>query len=827
MNKVLFLLFCSFGIGVSSSAQVPKTYSTADIRLELNKLNTVGSVLYIAAHPDDENTRLITWLANEKCVRTAYLSLTRGDGGQNLIGTEKSELIGVLRTQELLAARRTDGGEQFFTRAVDFGYSKNPGETFDKWERQEVLSDVVWVIRQFRPDIIITRFPSEGGGGHGHHTASAMLAEEAFELAADPNAFPEQLQLVKPWQPLSLYHNASSWWNKELPTIAANSDEYCIVDIGAYNPILGRSYNEIAAESRSQHRSQGFGSARQRGKTPEYLRYVKGKKMPKDLFSGLDVSWNRLKDSEKISGAIQNIIKNYKADNPAASVKPLTELYSLLGKLPDEHYKLLKQKQVKKLIAACAGLWIEAVSQEAIYGQGNTIKLLLTLLNRSATAIHVKNISLKGKMVHTKASLLKNNEPFQLDLTTLAEKPFTHPYWLNKPYGNLFDVAEQSQRGLAENPAQIPLTATLNIEGLEIEVEVPVVYKWVDRSKGELYEPVAILPVVSIKPEKNIYLFNTTAVQELTVVVKSNADSISGVVKIDVPDRWKPSPESQPVRINRKGEEVRLTFQLMPTKNAENGNATFSFESFNSSVSSVNYNVQKIAYEHIPSQYVLKTAQAALVKMDLNLGKKNIGYLMGSGDEIPQSLEAVGYNITLLDPAVLSLTDLSKFDAVITGVRAYNTLKELEFGYKYLFHYVKNGGNLIVQYNTQPSTVTDSIGPYPIKFGRGRVTDENAEAKILNPSHPLLNFPNKIVSSDFEGWVQERGLYFAAEWDNQYEPLISWNDPDETPQHGGLLFCSYGKGTYIFTGISFFRQLPAGVPGSYRLFANLINGGRL
>jgi LmbE family N-acetylglucosaminyl deacetylase len=806
--------------------QAPKTYSAADIRLDLNKLNTVGSVLYLAAHPDDENTRLITWLANEKCVRTAYLSLTRGDGGQNLIGTEKSELIGVLRTQELLAARRTDGGEQFFTRAVDFGYSKNPEETFTKWEREQVLSDVVWVIRKFRPDVIITRFPPTSAAGHGHHTASAMLAEEAFDLAADPNAFPEQLKYVKVWQPLSLYHNASSWWNKELPELAAKSDEYCIVDIGEYNPILGRSYNEIAAESRSQHRSQGFGSARQRGKTPEYLRHMKGKKMPKDLFSGIDLSWKRIKGSEKIAQAIEAIIKNYDAANPAKSVQGLVQLYSLLDKLPDEHYKAYKKEQVKTLILACAGLWAEAVSESAVYGENESIKLLLTLLNRSSTTISVKSISLNGETINNEVTTLKNNEPHQLDISTLAKKPFTHPYWLEKPYENLFEIEQQTLRDLPENSSQIPLKAILLIENLELEIDIPVVYKSVDRSKGELYEPIAILPVVSMKPLKSFYLFNSDAVQEITVSVKANRDSVSGVVKINVPYRWKPSPESQPVNIARKGDEIRITFQLMPTKNVTDGNAVFSFEPFDTTLTEVSYEVQKIDYEHIPTQYILKPAQAKVVKMDLKLGRKNIAYLMGSGDEIPQSLEAVGYAVTLIEPTALGISDLSKFDAVITGVRAYNTLKELEFGYRHLLNYVKNGGNLIVQYNTQPSTVTDSIGPYPIKFGRGRVTDENAAATLIKPEHPVFNFPNKITAADFDGWVQERGLYFAQEWDSHFEPLIRWNDSGEAPQEGALLYCSYGKGTYIFTGISFFRQLPAGVPGAYRLFANLINAGK-
>ena len=351
---------------IATASYAQKQMNASEIKLALNKLNTLGSVLYVAAHPDDENTRLIAYMANERLVRTGYLSLTRGDGGQNLIGTEKGPLMGVVRTQELLEARKVDGGEQFFTRAVDFGYSKTPEETFIKWDKQAVLADVVWAIRKFKPDVMITRFPPTSKAGHGHHTASAILAAEAFDLAGDKNAFPEQLTYTTVWQPKRLLLNASTWWDKELPQKAKdNPTEYTTVDIGTYNTLLGKSYGEIAAESRTMHKSQGFGSAKQRGSKLEYLKLLKGEPFKTDVLDGVNLSWKTVNGGEAIEKLLTKAITNFNAEQPELIVPTLLEAHQLLNKLPDSNkWKWIKLSKIRTVIANCAGLFVEVTAND-------------------------------------------------------------------------------------------------------------------------------------------------------------------------------------------------------------------------------------------------------------------------------------------------------------------------------------------------------------------------------------------------------------------------------------------------------------------------------
>ncbi len=820
MQKVLLLLLAvAFG-GNGMAQQHPPT--SAHIRHKMQQLRVLGSVLYIAAHPDDENTRLISWLANHQQVRTAYLSLTRGDGGQNLIGTEKGAAMGVLRTQELLEARKTDGGEQFFTRAVDFGYSKTPGETFQFWNKDTMLADVVGIIRRFQPDIIITRFPPDRTAGHGHHTASAVLAEQAFRLAGDPEMFPHQLKHVKPWSAKSLYHNTSTWWHKDLAEIARNNPDYAIADIGGYNPLLGVSYGEIASESRSKHRSQGFGAARQRGTKTEYLKWIDGAKTGKDLFANSDFSWNRIPGGKEVGKQIDALLKNYRDDAPAASLKALADIHAALQKLPEGNYRNLKIKEVENLMVACSGLWMEARAADYRYTVGDEIKITVMAVNRSEAGVALREVTIDHTKVEQAAVALPENQLLDWPVAVKAPRHTSQPYWLRKKFEGLFSVDDPALIGNPENAPALHANFHVEIAGAQFQVVRPVVYQWVDRADGELYSPLSIVPPVTANITGKVFLFKNNASQTVQVRATAHRDSISGTLQLKVPEGWS-TGEAQAFQFEKKGESMLFNMVLTPPENASSGNIEVRIST---SGATFNKGLVEMNYPHISRQTLLPVSKAKAVRLNLQTEGKNIGYVMGAGDEVPAGLEQVGYEVTLLHPAVLDTMALGHYDAIITGIRAYNTKEELAHQQKYLLEYARNGGTLIVQYNTNRGHKSETVSPYPIVWSRLRVTDETAKVTFALPEHPVLHHPNQLGTEDFENWVQERGLYFGSEWDEKYAAPLSWSDPGEKALAGGLLVCDFGKGHFIYTGISFFRQLPAGVPGAYRLFANLIGYGR-
>jgi len=793
--------------------------SSSEIKLALKKLNTLGSVLYIAAHPDDENTRLIAYMANERLLRTAYLSLTRGDGGQNLIGTEKGPLMGVVRTQELLAARKIDGGEQFFTRAVDFGYSKTPEETFIKWDKQEVLADVVWAIRKFKPDVMITRFPPTSQAGHGHHTASAILAEEAFDLAGDSTAFPKQLAYTSVWQPKRLFINASTWWDKELPEKAkANPLAYTTIDIGTYNTLLGKSYGEIAAESRTMHKSQGFGSAKQRGSKLEYLKLIKGEPFQTDAFDGVHISWKSVTNGEEIEQLIAKAITNFNVEKPALIVPTLLEASLLINKLPDHNkMKWAKLTAIRSVIANCAGLFVEVTAKDYSTSIGNQIELTTTLLNRSDLNIQVERIKYDemDTLIH---STLMNNVPLSFKSEIKCPKHLnnksTNPYWLNNPFEGLYSVASQDKIGRPQNSSAFPVYITLKINDTYFPVFSQINYKWTDRVKGEIYRPFFYAPPITATIADPVYVFSDSEPKEVRVTVKGHQANTKGNIVLKLPDGWTSAPTSIAYNFKNKNEEQVAVFSVTPSPNESTG--TLEIEGKKSLIS--------IEYDHIPIQTLLPDASAKVVRLNVAIKGKTIGYIKGAGDEVPTALAQLGYNVVFLDEKSLKNDDLSKYDAIVAGIRAYNTNEYMATVYDRLMAYVKNGGNYVVQYNTNRGIDTKTLAPYPLKLSRDRVTQEDAKVTTLVPlTHPILNSPNKITDKDFNNWVQERGLYFPNEWDEKYTPILGWNDTNEELKSGALLVANHGKGTFIYTGISFFRELPAGVPGAFKLFANIIS----
>ncbi|WP_396147761.1 PIG-L family deacetylase [Flavobacterium sp.] len=816
----LFLLssFIVFG-------QRPQKPNAVEIYHQIEKLNFLGSVLYVAAHPDDENTRLISYLSNEKNARTGYLSLTRGDGGQNLIGPELRELLGVIRTQELIEARKIDGGEQLFSRANDFGYSKTPDETLQIWDKEQVLSDVIWAIRKFQPDVIINRFDHRSPGTtHGHHTASAMLSLEAFDKTNDASVFPNQLQYVATWQPKRVFFN-TSWWfygSKE-KFEKADKTNLSKLQIGVYYEQFGKSNQEIAALSRSCHQSQGFGNTGTRGEEDEYLEFLKGESLndKTNLFEGIDTTWNRLKGGNAIGTILENVQKNFDFKNPEASIAELVKAYDLIQKLEDNHWKTIKSEEIKKIIAACAGLYLEAVADVQEVALGSKTKVKQEVINRSSVKMNwISSIDSSKKIELPFNKVVNNNIEVEME----NNDPYTNPYYLNeKGTEGMYVVNDQRNIGKPDVISRISETFLIEINGVTIPFEKNIVYKYNDDVKGEVYQPLDIVPVATSSIQEKVYIFPNNKEKAVVVKIKAGKENISGSVKLDVPQNWIVSPSSIPFTLTKKGEEQLAVFNVTPSKEASDVTLKSII-----TIDGQTYDKEKIDinYPHIYKQMVLKPAEAKAIKLNIKTKGEKIAYIMGAGDEVPKSLMQMGYEVVVLKPEEISTEKLQNFDVVMTGIRAYNVVNSLGFKQNILFDFVKNGKTMIVQYNTLDDLVTKEIAPFSIKISRDRVTEENAEVRFLNPNHPILNTPNKITTEDFKDWKQEQGLYYPSEWDVNFTPIISSNDKGEKAKDGAILVAKYGKGNYIYTGISFFRELPEGVPGAFRLLANMIAIGK-
>lgn len=818
MKKVLILMIAYCQLSVAN-CQAPQTWTSIDMYQALRKLNVLGSVLYVAAHPDDDNSRLIAYLSKEMLYRTGYLSMTRGDGGQNLIGDEQGIELGLIRTQELLASRKVDGGEQFFSRAYDFGYSKSPEETFTKWDKEKILSDVVWVIRKFQPDVVITRFPTTGEGGHGHHTASAILANEAYAAAADPNRFPEQLKYVKPWQVKRILWNTFNFGGAN-----TTSSDQLHFDVGLYNPLLGKSYGEIGAESRSQNRTQGTGSTSFIGQSFEYFKTTKGEAPTKDLMDGVDISWKRIKGGDAIEKIVNELIASFDFLHPSNSVKGLVKLYQAIQQLPDGYWKTQKLRETQQLIEQCSGLFITATSPQQFAVQTDSVRINFLVNDRLGVNAALKQIKVDAFDSSFNQTLSKNvNVNFGKTFFVTDSKPITQPYWLaNKMEEGYYNVTDQQKIGQADvDPAYIA-TITLNIEGQDLNFEKPVKYKFTDPVRGELYEPLVVIPPfdVSIPNELIVYKIGSKE-NSLTqsAIIKANKNVSD--VKIYAGDRAIPESE----RLDLVKGQLKEVETLKPFNTADTVSKLIETEFRYKKNGDIAKSIRNIKYDHIPYITYFKNAESRQLALKIETYNKKIGYIVGAGDKVPAALEQMGYDVTLLGDKELSRNNLQQYDAIITGVRAYNTNEWMSNHYDKLMKYVNDGGNLIVQYNNTQfrNNQQPKIGPYNFSIVNRRVTDEIAEVNFLKPDHPVLNFPNKITQDDFKGWIQERSIYHAGNFDrNNFETIFSMHDPGENNDDGSLIIAKYGKGVFVYTGLVFFRELPAGVPGAYRLMANII-----
>jgi LmbE family N-acetylglucosaminyl deacetylase len=802
--------------------------SASAILQELNSFREMGSVLYIAAHPDDENTRLIAYLSRGRGYRTGYLSLTRGDGGQNLIGPELGAELGVVRTQELLAARRVDGGQQFFTRALDFGFSKDYRETFRIWDRQQVLSDVVRVIREFQPDVLITRFSTEPGNTHGHHTASAILALEAFKLAGDRNAFPDQLHDLTPWQPKRILWNGfPRGFGGRGTDSGTNTPPGLQLDIGGYNPLLGESYGEIAARSRSMHKTQGFGSVGTRGAANETFQLLDGAPATKDILDGVDTTWNHVLNGAQIGALADEVIAHFNAQNPAASIPSLLTLRKRLAARPTDSVIEYKRRQLDHILQSCLGLYVETSIPLAEAVPGETLKMRHSAIVRTDFPVRwVTVLYPDGGDELSVGTDLKPNQPInhESSRTLPTTTPLSQPYWLRKESTiGMFQVDDPSLIGRPENPPPFRVDYVFEIDGQALVIPDEPGQVIGDRVKGEIRQRLEVIPPVSLNFPEDLALFAPGTAKPVVVEVTSARAGAAGTLHLEAPADWKITPASYDFSLTNYNELARFTFTITAPKNSTTAKILATAD-----IDGKSYHNQhvEIHHDHIPPLLLQPPAQFKALSIELATRGHQIGYLPGAGDSVADCLQRMGYAVTLLTGADLTADRLRKFDAVVVGIRAFNTRTDLAQNLPGLFAYVEAGGTVIEQYNTVDGLLTSHLAPYNLKISRDRVTDETAPMTLLVPDNPVFTTPNRIVPADFDGWVQERGLYFAGEWDDHFLPLLACNDPGESPKNGSLLVAHYGKGYFVYTGLSWFRQLPEGVPGAYRLFANLIALGK-
>jgi LmbE family N-acetylglucosaminyl deacetylase len=837
------------------------------IRYSLAKLNVLGSVLMIGAHPDDENNAVLTWISRGLKARTGYLSCTRGEGGQNLLGLEQGPLLGVLRTQELLAARRDDGGAQYFTRAIDFGFTTSVPETLANWGRDRTLADIVWVIRQQQPDVIILSFSGTPSDGHGHHQTSAILGKEAFEAAGDPNRFPEQLKWVKPWRARRLMRSRFAPLPtpggrgtppapaQAVPAAPANgagrgpgrgpdpfpNQPVITVETGDFDPVIGRSYREISVISRTEHRSQGQGAPLAYGAAQNLLSFVEGEMPAKGVFDGIDTSWARIQGAGRTGDLLAKALREFDDQHPEKTVAVLLEARAVIADLARQGqvWGAWKLEDIDEAIALCAGLYTEAQADAPGFVPGTTAKISLTALNRSSLPITLSGLHLSGwgdTEAPVKNKPLDYNKPevVTVPVQIAAKQPYSQPFWLREPHEpGSYNIPDQSLIGRADILPEVIARFDFALNSAPFSITRPLHYRAADPSKGEYIRPVVVEPPFAIDLPAQNFVFPLGSAREFNVLIRALSANQAGEVLLQTPPGWKAIPATAAFQLKEAGLAQEIRFRLTPPA----GSATGRFKVIAKSAAvEVSSGVDVIPYSHIPVQTVLMPAEGKLSSVALKVLAHRVGYVMGSSDKVPEALRQMGCQVDLLGEQDLASGDLSIYDAIVTGVRAYSVRADLRAAQQRLLDYTKNGGTLIVQYNNgadariSPSVAEalDHLGPYPFTFGRddARVTDEAAPVKVLLPASPLLNVPNRITAADFEGWVQERGLYFSNKWDPKYETPLETHDKGNPELPGGLLYTRYGKGVYIFTAYSWFRELPAGVPGAYRIFANLISAGK-
>jgi len=870
-RRAVFTLFAVCALSAAPlRAEEEFLIGTPAIRYSLAKLNVLGSVLMIGAHPDDENNAVMAYLSRGLKLRTGYLSITRGEGGQNLLGLEQGALLGVLRTQELLAARRDDGGAQYFTRAIDFGFTTSVEETMANWGHDRTLADIVWIIRQQQPDVIVLSFSGTPSDGHGHHQASAILGKEAYEAAGNPSMFPEQLKWVRPWRARRLMRSRFAPLTPPTGRGGAGPDRpaapgqpaagagpgrgpgrgpdpfpnqpVITVETGDFDPVIGRSFREISVISRNEHRSQGQGAPLPYGSSENLLSFVAGEMPRKAVFDAIDTSWTRVPGAGMTGELLAKAEQEFDDLHPEQTVRLLLEARRTVAALAnDEGQKWARWKleEIDEAIALCAGLRAEAQADAFSFVPGGTAKLSLTALNRSGLPIRLAGIHLSGwgdvdSGVRNKPLVYNKPEVTTAPVKIPVNQPYSQPFWLKEPPDpGAYKISDQTLIGRADILPEVVARFDFTLNNAPFSLTRPLHYRAADPSKGEYIRPVVVEPPFAIDLPAQNFVFPSGASKDFDLQIRALSANQSGEVRIETPTGWKVAPASVPFQLKESGSEQGVSFRLTPPAGSAAG--TFKVIAKSAAVE-ISTGVDVIPYSHIPAQTVLVPAEGHLAAVPLKVLARRVGYVMGSSDKVPEALRQMGCQVDLLDDKELASGNLGVYDAIVTGVRAYSVRADLRAAQQRLLDYTRNGGTLVVQYNNgadariSPSVADalEHLGPYPFTFGRddARVTDETATVKVLLPASPLLNVPNKIATADFDGWVQERGLYFSNKWDPRYETPLETHDKGNPELPGGMLYTRFGKGVYIFTAYSWFRELPAGVPGAYRIFANLISAGK-
>lgn len=806
-----------FLFGFFGKFSLAQSIPSSQIYHQLLQLKETKRVLYLAAHPDDENTRLIAYLVNGEHAEVAYLSLTRGDGGQNLIGKELGIELGQIRTQELIKARETDGGRQFFSRAMDFGYSKNPTETLQNWEKQKVLADVVWAIRKFQPDIIITRFNTIPGVTHGQHTASAILAGEAFQLAGKSDAFPEQLEWVKPWQPKRIFFNAYNFRGDFEPE---EGKKYYAFEVGGYNPLLGKTYNQIAADSRTMHKSQGFGATAGIGSSSDFIELIDGEEYDKSPFEGVADRWESIPGGKEFKSQVDQVLNQFDFLKPEENLTALLKLRSsLLGLDSEETWVKEKVSKLDQVIFNALGLEYEFNVRKEIGFPGEKINAELVFNNPSSVGVNSISFKVTENNFTGNPEELKDNETHVLPVsfTIPEDAPYSQPYWLVHPIdGALYDVKDQNLIGLPFNDETTSGNLFFEIGDQKFSKSVPLKYKYNDQVEGEVKQPFVIVPEVDLLVSKENVFLVSGADPTLTVTVNFRDQYLEGELDFEGLE----SSQFRILSVEDLALQKRRVYHVAFLPNGS-GKKTVTARFTTPGGKSYDQLTKTISYRHIPNLTYLSSASFNLIQADWKLSGEKIGYIPGAGDDVPGVLSSLGYKITLIGAEDYSVDYLSQFKAIVVGIRAYNTNETLAANQQILMGYVRSGGNLIVQYNTSSPLLISQLGPFPFTISRDRVAVQGSPV-TADWSSPILTTPNQVNEADFKDWVQERGLYFASAIDTAYQTPFSMQDPDEPASNGSLIVAKYGNGTFTYTGISFFRQLPAGVPGAIKLFINLI-----
>ncbi len=813
----LFTVLLSFA-GPASQAQSFQPGAAADIYGNLAQLNRLTHVLYVAAHPDDENTRLLAWLEGKKHVPVTYLSLTRGDGGQNILGSEQGPALGLIRTQELLAARNIDGARQAFTRAIDFGYSKTSQETLQNWDSLRILYDMVWVIRKLRPDMMICRFPPTAEAGHGHHSSSAILARIAYHMAGDPRAFPDQP--FEAWKPYRLLFNGFRFGNRN----TTREDDFQM-EIGDFLPHKGMGSGELAGISRSIHRSQGAGTPSVAGKQVEYFRVWEGPALNEDLFDGLELSWARA-GAPEISAMIDSLLEEFDFRDPAKSLPGLIQLRAKIRAEAKGYWKDQKLEDLDRLILQASGLMALAYYDRPEVQAGQQIPVHFEFVARSAHPLSLISLEWMGRKEILNQKLgMDSLVKWTRNLELPSDLPPTQPYWLQSPPQDPFHytIPRKEWIGLPETPSPLGLKLNLTVLGDSFTLHLPLSFKTLDPVFGDKIEPLRLTPDYTLNFRNEILWFHPGDSLETEIILRAHQPLKKGRLVIHQDGRI--LTEREDLHLD-SGRDSLIRIRISPHPAGPTG-GTAQLEAY-LEAGSKRYTLSQylISYDHIPTQQYFRPASQKCIPIYWNSAVKRIAYIPGAGDQSAEILSGTGLIVDHLKGDQITLANLKAYDAVLTGVRLLNTEAQAGLWISELLQYVKEGGTLVMQYNTNRPLQTEVLGPYPFRLSRERVTEEKAKVEWIYPQHPLLRFPNALDEADFDHWVQERGLYFADQWDSRYQTLFRMHDQGEAPLEGSLLYTPYGKGQYIYTGLSFFRQLPAGHTGAIRLLINLLSAGK-